>query len=353
MRPDPQFSAQGGDVYDDPVWRRLMRRCVTVPTVLTSLLLLTGLLPLLLPLAGMVDVVRRPRMATRLLCVAWCYLLAETIGILFLTGCWLWTRLIWDRDRRQARLLRGAALAQMYWTASMLAVFCRLFRLRLDITWDDGQQHVLVGPAVVMIRHCSLFDTLLATPLLSKTHGICLRFVLKRELLIDPCLDIAGHILPNYFVRRGGQRSEREIARIRALAGGIGGRDWGLIYPEGTRASDGKRRRALARLQNGDAGLYARASTYRHVIPPQVGGALAMLEGAPHADVVFFAHHGLEGAARMGALWKGKLFERTIHMRLWRVPRAQIPAAFPARVDWLFAQWQEVDAWIAARAAGG
>ena len=56
------------------------------------------------------------------------------------------------------------------------------------------------GPLIVFIRHSSTIDTLIPTELITRRHGLKLRFVMKTELLADPCLDVAGHWVPNYFV---------------------------------------------------------------------------------------------------------------------------------------------------------
>jgi hypothetical protein len=68
-----------------------------------------------------------------------------------------------------------------------------------------------------MLRHASIGDTLLASALVGRPHGIFwLRYVLKRELLWDPCLDVVGNRLPHVFVDRA---SDRFAARDRACAG--------------------------------------------------------------------------------------------------------------------------------------
>ena len=73
----------------------------------------------------------------------------------------------------------------------------------------------------MLIRHASIVDNLLPAELVARPHGIRLRYVLKRELLADPCLDIAGRRLPNYFVRRGTGEAQ-ELERVRALGHGLG-----------------------------------------------------------------------------------------------------------------------------------
>lgn len=334
---------------DEPLRVRARRRAITVSAIFLAAALLVVLSPVLLPAAALVDVLRRlrggPAVALRLCGMAGGYLLGEVLGILWLSALWLRSLLLPPAERR-AYLIPGAARVQRLWTSNLLRGAAALFRLRFTVDWVGGEPHVTRGPAVLFIRHTSLLDTLLPSTLLSVRHGLRLRFVLKRELLVDPCLDIAGHFLPNHFVRRDGSRSQDEIARVRALASGIAADDWGLIYPEGTRHTPRKRERALERLRQTDPALAERAARLRHILPPQLGGPLALLDGAPEADVVLFAHRGLEPAGAVGDLWSGKLLNQTIAMRLWRVPRADIPPAGPERVAWLYQVWQELDDWL-------
>ncbi|MDC0708578.1 hypothetical protein POL68_08865 [Stigmatella sp. ncwal1] len=44
-----------------------------------------------------------------------------------------------------------------------------------------------------------------------------LKYVLKRELLWDPCLDVVGRRLPNVFVERSGDRGKAEIEAVATL----------------------------------------------------------------------------------------------------------------------------------------
>ena len=109
-----------------------------------------------------------------------------------------------------------------------------------------------------------------------------LRYVLKRELLWDPCLDIVGHRLPNCFIERGAKISAPEIERIRGLAQDLGPTDGVLIYPEGTRFTPERREAVLARIEaRGDTALLERARALQNVLPPRLGGSLALLEESP------------------------------------------------------------------------
>jgi hypothetical protein len=120
-----------------------------------------------------------------------------------------------------------------------------------------------------------------------------------------------------------------------------------LIYPEGTRFTAAKRARALERLAARQPQRLPAARAMTHVLPPHLGGPLALLEGGSRADVLFVAHTGLEGAATLGDIWAGALVGRTVRVRLWRVARAAIPAGRAERTAWLDREWARVDAWCA------
>jgi 1-acyl-sn-glycerol-3-phosphate acyltransferase len=181
----------------------------------------------------------------------------------------------------------------------------------------------------------------------SRPYGVRLRYVLKRELLWDPCLDIVGNRLPNVFVDRFGDDSMGEVVRMQELARDLGPCDGILIYPEGTRFSEAKRRRALDRFQEkGDTEMLEYARSLTHVLPPRPGGTLGLLEAAPATDVVVCAHTGFEGAASLAQIWKGALVRQTIRVQFRRMPRDEIPAGRDARIAWIRGEWQRVDAWI-------
>ena len=80
---------------------------------------------------------------------------------------------------------------------------------------------------------------------------------------------------------------------------------------------------------------------------PRPGGALAALESAPDADVVFMAHHGFPDT--MGQAWRELPQQTPIELTLWHVPAEEIPPGQDARIDWLFSWWRTLDAWVAER----
>src|SRR5512146_2325489 len=190
----------------------VMRRLRTIPSRALGLVVVTVLLPVLLVVAVMTDALRRvasgvPPTAARLVLFLWVYLAAEIAGVAVLATLWVASL----GGRRGAWLREMTWRVQQLWAGALLGAARALFRLRLEVAGGD---EVAPGPVIVLIRHASIVDNLLPAELVARPHGIRLRYVLKRELLADPCLDIAGRRLPNYFVRRG-TGAAQELERVR------------------------------------------------------------------------------------------------------------------------------------------
>ncbi len=310
------------------------RRLVSVPTVLVTWLVATLTLPLLLVVAIVVDaaralMTRAPFMAVRLLSFGWAYLTYEVVGLvaLFLA------------------LLPGSTVErtwaiQRWWANGLLDAAQRIFGLEFAA---EGTDVLSASPYVLLMRHASIVDNLLPARYVTDEAGVRLRYVLKRELLGDPCLDVAGNRLPNHFVDRSGADSATELAAIAALARGLGSQEALVIFPEGTRFTPDKRRRVLERLTDRNPALAEVAAGLTNVLPPRVGGVQAALEMP--LDVVVCAHRGLEGFATIGDIWRGSMVDRAVELRFWRVSRDEIGPDVGA---WLIDEWSEVDAWVSA-----
>lgn len=319
------------------------RRLLTIPTVVLAALLVTAGLPLLLPAALVVDLLRwashrTPFMATRLLLFGYSYLLAELVGLIALGVAWLTAPTSAGLGRRR----RLTAVVQRAWARWVFNTLCWVFGLRVRVEGDD---QVAPGPILLLARHASIVDNLLPSQLVTRRHGIALRYVMKEELRWDPALDLAGSWLPNAFVRREGGDSDREVAAVAALAADLGPDEGVLIYPEGTRATPGRRERALAALARRNPRLHALADGLRHLLPPRLGGTLALLE-ATAADVVVLAHRGLDGFARVADVWRGGMVRTEVQVRFRRFPRSLIPQGRAERAAWLYGVWREMDEWV-------
>lgn len=305
--------------------------------------LLTAASPLLLVAVAIVDLVRRDRAAgLRLLAMIWVFLTAELVGVA--VAALIWVRHVVQPGRDPDRFLEDNYRLQRAWASTLLSASQRVLGLRFTV---EGDQEAAAGPVLVLMRHTSIVDTLLPVVFLGARHGLRLRYVLKTELSIDPCLDIVGHRLPNCFVDRAGDTA-REVELVGRLADDLSPRDGVLIYPEGTRFTPRRQVRARERLAERDPDLYARALELRHVLPPRPGGTLALLEhGLPGADVVIVAHTGLERLVRMHDVLSGELVGAQVRVRMWRIPGDEVPVDREARVRWLFDRWAGVDAFVA------
>ena len=330
----------------EPRGSKVARRLKTIPPVVIGLVLVTALLPLLLIGALLVDVFRaitsrKPFMALRLVAFLWIYLLAENAGLLALLGVWV----LCGFGHNKARMLDWTWRFQQRWAGVLLGAVKLLFGLRIV---DEGAGCLRPGPVIVLIRHASIVDNLLPSALVAARERVRLRYVLKRELLSEPCLDVAGQRLPNYFVRRDtGEEVERQ--RIGQLASGMGSEDGLLLYPEGTRFTAERRQRALEKISERDPERAARLEPIEYLLPPKVGGLLAVLSQAPQADVVLMAHQGFDGLRLISDIWGGALVGRVINVRFIRVPHDQIPTSRDDQVEWLDELWLEADRWVASK----
>ena len=332
-----------GDHPSESRGRRARRRLRTVPTHILLFVLVTVLGPVWLVVGLVVDLARwvvgrKPFMGLRLFAFAWVYM-AVGMRCLVTVG-WQWLRAGFGRDRDRMR--EGSYRLQEWWAAALFGAVKRIFRLEVSV---EGLDRVRPGPVIVMMRHASIVDTLLPNVFVTRQAGIRLRYVLKRELLADPTLDIAGNRLINHFVDRDGD-SATEVAAVLALASGMTDGEGVLIYPEGTRFTEARRERIIEQLGERSSSLADRTRAFRRVLPPRPGGP-AVLLGTGH-DVVIVAHTGLEPLATIPDVWSGRIVGSQVRLRFERFSAATIPDDRRGRLEWLFDRWAEVDDWLAA-----
>jgi 1-acyl-sn-glycerol-3-phosphate acyltransferase len=301
---------------------------ISVFAILGAVLALA--LPITLPAAALIDLVGRRRWATvRGLALLLVFYGLEIAGVV--AAGWLWLTHV---GRSDDRFVAANHRLQRWWTKSLLGAAFRLFALTLDV---EGAEAAAGGPLIAMFRHVSVADTLLPMMLITEPHGVLLRWVLKIELLWDPCLDIVGNRLRNCFVSRMPETTARDVAAVGTLMDGLEPNEGVVIYPEGTRFTPAKRERLVAKL--GET-----AARFTHVLPPRLGGALALLaNNHVQADVVFCAHTGFEAITSLGDLFNGRLIGNAIRVKLWRVPFEEIPTAPEERIAWLNEQWAAID----------
>ena len=224
----------------------------------------------------------------------------------------------------------------------------RVARVRVEVRDSAAAVDVLAArerPVIALSIHSGEGDSLLVLDLLLRHFRRNPRIVMHQALALDPLIDMLGNRLPNRFVDPRGGDIEVEIA---AMSRDLGAHDAVLIFPEGGNFTPERRLAGIQRLlKRGHHEQAEQAEAMAHLSAPRPGGALAALESAPDADVVFMAHHGFpEG---FGAAWRELPHPTPILVQMWHVPAGEIPAGTDARIDWLFGWWASLDTWVGAQ----
>lgn len=290
-------------------------------------------LPIWLPVSAVADVVRgKFRLpTTRLLSFGLCWSWLEVAGVSAAGALW-----VLGRSHHQ-----GAHYRLMRWWAARLMAALRV-TTGIEVAEVDADC-LSPGPVIVLCRHASLADSLLSAWVITTLQQMNPRYVLKRELLNDACLDIVGNRLPNHFLDREATDSDLELERVRQLSGDLAENELAIIFPEGTRASDRKRKRALEKIAERDPDRANRLAGMRHLLPVRPAGAAALISGCPLADVVVAWHVGFEGLDTFGGILRQlNRSPRPIRFRARRIARAEVPAGAEF-THWLDGIWLETD----------
>lgn len=336
---------------DSSTRQRLVRRVRGMTLEIIAFVLTTVLLPLLILVAALVDLVlwlrrRKPWVAVRLAAFLWWFLLNEMRALAVILFIWIRNGGPARGDSELRRI--GVYNLRIAWARMHLAGIRVLFGLRFEV---EGLALAGPGPVVVMIRHASIIDNMVPDALVAHAHGLGLRYVIKRELQSLPVIDVAGRWVPTNFVRRASGDTEGEVRRLLGLTEDLVAGEGILIYPEGTRFTDAKLIRAKEKIAASQPEIAPMASRLQNLLPPRLGGPLALLEETSGTDVVFCAHVGFDGFETIGDIWGGGLVGNTISVHFWRVPAAEIPADRDERIRWLYGHWQELDDWVGERRA--
>lgn len=313
------------------------RRLISIPTVVLLLPLCIVLTPVALVYSLFSDLRggRKALPTFRLWIFTIIYILHEWT-VIPLAGA-LWLRGGFGRSLDLAMHSR----IQGRWVGSLLRWAGRV--LDVAVEWPEHDTFP-DGKVVVLSRHASMIDAVLPAHLFPTQLGRPVHYVLKRELMWLPSLDIFGHRLGNHFVDRAGD-TEREVASIIELIE-TAEEDAGIvIFPEGTYATPDTRAKVIASLERrDDTELVEFAKQLEYLLPPKPAGALALLQRAE--NVIIFGHIGLEGVAEFKGLRHNLPANRPILTKAWPFHIADLPDLDDARIEWLREQWLALDAWV-------
>ena len=309
------------------------RRVVTVPAVALGAIALTILSPLWVPVSLAIDIVRRRhRMpVVRLLGFALCWAWLETAGVAVAGGLWLIGR---------SSSTKAHYALQRWWASRLIGSLRATCGVRIDISGLDA---IPPGPIVALCRHASLADSLVSAWLFGSQAGLRPRYVLKKELSYDPCLDIVGRRIPNYFIDRSSADTNTELNGIKAMARGMGANDVAVIFPEGTRSNPTKRERLLNKMENRDGDRASRLRALRHLLPPKVAGVSALFDAVPGGHVVVVWHVGFEGMDTFSGIIR-QLSERPVHVHIAIEPHMRDTLPGQPIGTWLDSVWLDIDA---------
>ncbi len=311
----------------------IKRRAVSITGLWLGAVALLVLLPLWMPIGAAADLVRGrlrlPIVRLLLFALGWAWL--ESASVLLAFGLWL----AGQRNNRGIHFR-----LQAWWAANVLGVLRATTGIK--VVAEDVDQ-IRPGPAVLLCRHASLADSLVSAWVVTSLAGLHPRYVLKRELLADPCLDIVGNRLPNHFLDRQATDSQVELEALSRLSTGMGAGDIAVIFPEGTRASPAKREQVMAKIGVRDPARAERLQSLQHLLPPRPAGSAALIAGSPDADVVIGWHTGFDGLDTFGGILRHLAHTPPpVRFKARRIPRADVPSG-PAFTEWIDAIWVQAD----------
>jgi acyltransferase-like protein len=269
----------------------------------------------------------------------------EVLGLLCLFGLWVISG-FGLRMRSERMVTRNFAFMR-WWLRGINGLAQRLFRLRI---WIEDRPVPRPGPILVFPRHAGPGNSMLIIGTLLIGYGREPRIVMLAKLQWEPLFDVMLNRLPNRFIRHDPSKRDVYTRAIAELSSGMNDRGAFVLFPEGKDFTQRVRSRAIEYLRSkGHGGSADRAERMRRVLPPRHNGVLAAIEAAPDADVVLVAHSVLEDVGSFGELWSRIPLDRRVTGRYWRIPSGEVPRDQEALIEWLYAWWERIDAWIEDR----
>jgi 1-acyl-sn-glycerol-3-phosphate acyltransferase len=329
-----------------------IRRPVSITLWLFLSVVFLALSPVLLAVAELVATLsgdRRLAMMTRIFLA---YFARELVTLVACGGLWLLSL----GGRMQSTRIQELHWRLLRWLVGGVADSV-LRTLQITVADEPGSDTAAAalrgsGPIIVLSRHAGPADTILLIDRLLTRFGRHPSVVFKEAIVLDPSIDLLAHRLP-HAVLDVDDPPECEI-RIGRTTAALGSRGALLLFPEGGNFTHDRRRailRSLRRRRHHDA--VRAAERMQHVLPPRPSGTTTALHANTEADVVFAAHTGLGLAAYPMEIWRNLPTGRTLHTRMWHVPRAEIPTDEDEITAWLNDWWLRIDRWIETQGEDG
>lgn len=323
---------------------RSVRALVLTPITFAGALVVTILSPLLHLVLAAIDIVDRRRWRfTRIVGLGIAFCVVELFGLVmaFLLwvasgfGVWMQTSLIQSLHRKVFSI----------W----LELITRAIKTFIGFEFVFPSEDIPPGPLLVLSRHAGPGDALLIARALIHDHDRRLRMLGTTRLLWDPFFNHLVNRMPFYFCEPESRDVEGELAAIRNAAATIEEDGAMIVFPEGGNYTPKRHATALGRLrERGQHERLKRAERMRHVLPPRTTSTLTAVTSAPDAHVIVVAHVGLDDLLSLRDIWAHVPINRTVKATFWDGFDGNRPDGHAEMVDWLYSQWEEVDAWIEA-----
>jgi 1-acyl-sn-glycerol-3-phosphate acyltransferase len=324
----------------EPVWRMLGRRLITMPLHVMFTVLWWALSLVIVPVLIVADVLRgTPLLWTRFYIMIGLIIFGQTFGLLLLLGCWIGSGFGYNFERNN----RWSLACEGYWSDWNVRAQSWIYGIKYHVEGSDVLRN---GPTLLLVRHTSINDTILPIGLITYPHKVRLRIVLKAELIYAAIVDAVGHRMPVAFIRRTGS-TRKELDAIRLAATDMHSEETVMIFPEGTRFTDAKRRALMEKIADRDTKLAQRAQELTHVLPLRLGGTNALIEAAPTADIVICAHTGYENTEQLKDFANGGLYRADVRVKFWRIPASNVPRDLDERAEFFHQEWRKVNEFVA------
>jgi len=321
-----------------------LRRAITLPVLTVSLILTVIVSPVVVPILAIIDLATGSRQLRRtrlwLLIIASAY--AEWGGAF---GGTMATVLFGWR-RSSPGWVRLNERAQFFWVEQHLRNVRRFAGVNIEV---ENPEECSIGNAIVLSHHTSHIDAVLPAYLFGPHGGLHIQYTLKETLQWLPGLDIVGGNLPNVWINRRPEPGSPMFDRMKALGAGTNDENVTVIFPEGTFYTAERLQKGADRVAAKRPDLEPMVRGLRHCLPIRPGGVMALLEGAPDADIVIVGHAGLERFVFLGDIASNIPTDAPWKIHLWRFPRAMLPTDRDELLTWLTERWVEMDNWIEAQ----
>ncbi|MFW2381734.1 MAG: 1-acyl-sn-glycerol-3-phosphate acyltransferase [Acidimicrobiales bacterium] len=314
--------------------RRYIRRAFSIPLALSIAPLMLIMSPIVFPVLALIDLITAPRRfpLTRLGAMALAFAAHEWMALAF------YLRVLTRGAEDRFEFMREAMGT---WTASLLHWVG--ITLGAEVDWGDLDT-MPSGHPLIIARHASNVDAIIPAILFAKYLKRPAHHVLKHDLRWALSMDLFAPPLGNYFVVRG-KDTQAELRQLERLAELVRPEGSLVIFPEGTFATDAKRKKIRASLERkGELEAVALTDELQALLPPKPAGVLTLLAARPDVVPMVLAHRGLDNVASFKGLWTSVPLQQPIVVRWW--PTAAPPSDPDEQVRWLQNEWRRADLWV-------